>query len=62
MFAIGLGFLVYVVGLAIMAIAKGRSSGWALTAFMSILGLFIVLLLRDESPSGEGNEAHWFIT
>lgn len=41
------------VGFAFYAMAKGRSPVWCLAAFLSLIGLIILALLKDESGVDE---------
>jgi hypothetical protein len=43
------GSILFIIGLAFYAKAKGRSPWWALAGFLSIFGLIILALLRDDS-------------
>lgn len=43
------GTLLLLVGLAFYAKAKGRHPAWCLMAFLSIIGLIVLALLKDRS-------------
>jgi len=45
------GTIFLLAGLAYYAKAKGQSSAWCVAAFLSILGLLLLLLLEDKSDS-----------
>jgi hypothetical protein len=45
---LGTGLLI--AGLAYYAIAKGRSGWWGLCGFLSLIGLIILALLKDNAP------------
>jgi len=49
--AIVLGTVLLLIGLAYYAKAKGQSWAWCVAAFLSVLGLLLLLLLEDKSPS-----------
>ncbi len=48
------GTVLLLAGLAYYAKAKGQSPAWCAAAFLSILGLFLLLLLEDRSGSVPG--------
>jgi hypothetical protein len=54
------GTVLLMIGLAYYAKAKGQSWAWCAAAFLSILGLLLLLLLQDKSEStydaGEGHD------
>jgi apolipoprotein N-acyltransferase len=45
------GILSLMIGLAYYAKAKGQSWAWCAAAFLSILGLLLLLLLEDKSQA-----------
>ena len=49
-----LGLFALMIGLAYYAKAKGQSWAWCVAAFLSILGLLLLLLLQDRSGSTSG--------
>ncbi len=46
------GTVLLIVGLAFYAKAKGRSAAWGLMGLLSIIGLIVLALLKDEAPDG----------
>lgn len=44
-----LGTVLLMVGLAYYAKAKGRHPAWCLMAFLSIIGLIVLAVLKDQS-------------
>jgi hypothetical protein len=52
-----LGTVLLVVGLAYYAKAKGRSAAWCLMGFLSIIGLIVLVCLKDRSKEGESADA-----
>jgi hypothetical protein len=52
--AMVLGTVLLMIGLAYYAKAKGQSFAWCIAAFLSILGLLLLLLLEDRSESTRG--------
>ena len=48
-----LGTMMLLVGFAYYAKAKGRSPVWCLAAFLSLIGLIILALLKDKSGVNE---------
>ena len=49
----GAGTVLLLIGLAYYAAAKGRSAVWCLSAFLGIIGLFILSRLKDNCPTIE---------
>jgi hypothetical protein len=45
------GTVLLLIGLAYYAIAKGQSAIWCLSAFLGIIGLFILSRLKDKCPT-----------
>lgn len=45
----GVGFCLMIFGLSTMARAIGRSAAWGLCAFLSVIGIFIVLALHENT-------------
>ena len=45
------GIFALMIGLAYYAKAKGQSWAWCVAAFLSVLGLLLLLLLEDKSGS-----------
>lgn len=43
------GTALLIIGLSYYAKAKGRHSAWCLMAFLSIIGLIVLALLKDKS-------------
>jgi hypothetical protein len=48
-----LGTVLLLIGLAFYAKAKGRSPVWCLMAFLSLIGLLVLTLLKDKAPDGQ---------
>jgi hypothetical protein len=44
----GVGGAIYFVGLAFVAASKGRNPAWGFAAFLSFIGVVIVLCLQDR--------------
>jgi hypothetical protein len=44
-----IGSIMFIIGLAYYAMAKGRSPLWAVMGFLSIIGLIILALLPDHT-------------
>lgn len=47
-----IGSVLLIVGLALYAMAKGRSPAWGLMGLLSIIGLIVLAMLQDYAPSG----------
>lgn len=50
------GTILLMAGLAFYAKAKGRHPAWCLFAFLSIIGLIVLALLKDHSQTSEPAE------
>lgn len=50
------GTALLIVGLVFYAKAKGRHPAWCLFAFLSIIGLLVLALLKDHSQTSEPTE------
>ena len=46
------GTALLMAGLALYAMAKGRNPAWCLMAFLSLIGLIVLGLLKDKAPNG----------
>jgi hypothetical protein len=46
-----IGTVLFLVGLAFYAKAKGRHPAWCLMAFLSIIGVLVLAGLKDNAPS-----------
>lgn len=46
------GTALLLVGLAYYAKAKGQHPAWCLMAFLSVIGLIVLALLKDKAPNG----------
>ena len=46
------GTVLLLIGLAFYAKAKGRHPAWCLMAFLSLIGLIVLALLKDKAPDG----------
>jgi Ca2+/Na+ antiporter len=53
------GTVLLMIGLSYFALAKGRSPVWGLMTFLSLVGVLVLVALKDQSgPAPEAGDVH----